>query len=81
VEKEVLVSIAGAEGKKEQPVRLLPGTKARDVLNKLGLNGFQLNKPEGGAFGMNDDAYQAVSSGQKLFATKADVEAGRAVAA
>jgi hypothetical protein len=76
--KRILVSIAGTEGKREyRDVELIPQTKARDVLAKLGLNGFQLSKPDGGAFGFNDDFYDAVADGQKVFASKADVEAGR----
>ncbi len=75
--KQIIISVAGTEGKHEyKDVQILPGTKPRDVLAQLGLNGFQLNKPEGGAFGFNDDLYQAVASGQKLMASKADVEAG-----
>jgi hypothetical protein len=75
--KRIIVAIAGTEGKHEyKDVQILPGTKPRDVLAKLGMNGFQLNRPEGGAIGFNDDLYQAVADGQKVFATKADVEAG-----
>lgn len=75
--KKIIVAVAGTEGKREyKDVQILPGTKSRDVLAKLGLNGFQLSKPEGGAFGFNDDLYQAVADGQKVYATKADVEAG-----
>jgi hypothetical protein len=75
--KQVTVAIAGSEGKREyKDVQILPGTKSRDVLAKLNLNGFQLSRPEGGAFDFNEDLYQAVADGQKVFATKADVEAG-----
>ncbi len=75
--KRIIIAVAGTEGKHEyKDVQILPGTKSRDVLGKLGLNGFQLTRPEGGAFGFNDDLYTAVAEGQKLFATKADVEAG-----
>lgn len=75
--KKIIISVAGTDGKREfKDVEMEPGTKPRDILTQLGLNGFQLNKPEGGAFGFNDDIYQAVSDGQKVFATKADVEAG-----
>lgn len=75
--KRVLIAIAGTEGKREyRDVELMPGVKPRDVLAKLGLNGFQLSKPDGGAFAQNDDFYQAVADGQKVFAVKADVEAG-----
>jgi len=77
VMKKIVIAVAGTEGKREyKDVQILPGTKPRDVLAKLGLNGFQLSKPEGGAFGFNDDLYQAVAEGQKVYATKADVEAG-----
>jgi len=75
--KKLVIAIAGTEGKKEfKDVQIMPGTKPRDVLAKLGLNGFQLSRPEGGAFGFNDDLYEAVADGQKVYATKADVEAG-----
>jgi hypothetical protein len=74
--KEIRVSFAGAEGKQDQYVQLMAGTKPRDVLAKLGLNGFQLSKPEGGAYGSNDDLYSSVADGQKVYATKANVEAG-----
>ncbi|MBL8124200.1 MAG: hypothetical protein JNJ39_08850 [Blastocatellia bacterium] len=76
--KQIIISIAGTDGKREfKDVQILPGTKPRDVLAQLNLNGFQLSKPEGGFFGFNDDLYQAVSEGQKVFAIKSDVEAGR----
>lgn len=75
--KQVTVVVAGSGGKREfKDVALLPGTKSRDVLSKLSLDGFQLAKPEGGAFSHNDDVYSAVADGQKMFATRADVEAG-----
>jgi len=75
--KKLIIAVAGTEGKREyKDVQILPGTKPRDVLAKLGLNGFQLSRPEGGAFGFNDDLYTAVADGQKVYATKADVEAG-----
>lgn len=75
--KRVIVSVAGSEGKREyKDVQIMPGTKSRDVLAKLNLNGFQLSRPDGGTYDFNDDLYQAVAEGQKVFATKADVEAG-----
>lgn len=75
--KKLIIAVAGTEGKREyKDVQILPGTKPRDVLGKLGLNGFQLSRPEGGAFDFNDDLYAAVADGQKVYATKADVEAG-----
>jgi hypothetical protein len=75
--KRVIIAVAGTDGKREyKDVQLLPETKSRDILSKLNLNGFQLSRPEGGAFGFNDDIYQAVADGQKIYATKADVEAG-----
>lgn len=75
--KNIIISVAGTDGKREfKDVQILPGTKPRDVLSKLNLNGFQLSKPEGGAFDFNDDLYQAVADNQKVFATPTDVEAG-----
>ena len=76
--KAVTIAVAGTGGLREfKDVSLLPGTRPRDVLAKLDLEGFQLTKPEGGAFGHGDNLYDAVADGQKIFATKADVEAGR----
>jgi hypothetical protein len=73
----VVVAVAGTDGKREyKNVQLLPATKPIDVLSKLNLEGFQLAKPEGGAFKATDDLYGSVADGQKLFATKSDVEAG-----
>jgi hypothetical protein len=75
--KTITISLAGTDGKREyKDVQILPGTKPRDIVSKLNLEGFQLSRPEGGAFGFNDDLYQSVADGQKVFATKADVEAG-----
>jgi hypothetical protein len=75
--KNIIISVAGTDGKKEyKDVQLLPGTRPRDVLAKLGLNGFQLTRPEGGAFGHSDDLYAAVAEGQKVFATPDNVQAG-----
>jgi hypothetical protein len=80
--KKLIIAVAGTEGKREyKDVQILPGTKPRDILAKLGLNGFQLSRPEGGAFEFNDDLYTAVADGQKVYATKADVEAGRCLRA
>ena len=79
--KQITIAVAGSGGKREfKDVSILPGTKSRDVLAKLELDGFQLAKPEGGAFGHNDDLFVAVADGQKLYATKADVEAGNGLA-
>jgi hypothetical protein len=78
--KKLLIVVAGTEGQKEfKDIQILPGTRARDILAKLGLKGFQLARPEGGAFADNDDLFPLVSDGQKLFASKSDVEAGRVV--
>ena len=75
--KEMIIAVAAADGNNEyKDIAITPGTQSRDVLSQLGLRGFQLNKPEGGAFAMTDDLYKAIESGQKLYATKADVEAG-----
>ena len=75
--KQITIAVAGTAGKREfRDVSILPGTKSRDVLGKLSLDGFQLAKPEGGAFAHNDDLFAGVADGQKLYATKADVEAG-----
>ena len=76
--KKVLLSVAGADGQKEfKDVQVLPGTQPRDVLDKLGLKGFNLSNPKGGIFALNDDLYAAVNDGQKIHATKGDVTSGR----
>ena len=75
--KEVIISVAGTNGKGDhRDVQLMPGTRPRDVLDKLGLDGFEVNRPEGGRFALNDDLYAAVADGQKLFVTKGGAEAG-----
>ena len=76
MQKRIIIGIAGAEGKEFKDVAILPNTRAIDVLNQLGLGGFQLAKPEGGMFAYNDNLYDAVSDGQKIYAAKSDVEAG-----
>lgn len=75
--KSVTIAVAGTGGQREfKDVALMPGTTPRDVLSKLNLSGFQLARPEGGAFAHGDDLYASVADGQKVYATKADVEAG-----
>lgn len=74
--KTITISMAGTDGKDARDVELPPGTKSRDVLSQLNLVGFQLEKPGGGFFERNDDIYEAVTDGQKLFASKGDVVAG-----
>jgi hypothetical protein len=76
MQKRIIIGIAGAEGKEFKDVAILPNTRAIDVLNQLNLRGFQLAKPEGGMFAHNDNLYDAVADGQKIYATKSDVEAG-----
>ena len=77
--KKIIIAVAGTEGKQEhKDVQILPGTKSRDILGKLGLNGFLLEKPSGGAFDFNEDIYEAVADGQKVYATKNNVTAGTA---
>jgi hypothetical protein len=76
MEKRLVIGIAGSDGKEFHDVAILPNTRASDVLSQLNLNGFQLAKPEGGMFARNDNIFDAVADGQKVYATKADVEAG-----
>lgn len=75
--KQIFISVAGNDRSLDRDVQIMPATKPRDVLAQLNLTGFQLMKPEGGAFRFDDDLYQAVADGQKILAGKADVEAGR----
>jgi len=78
--KTLVIAVAGTEGKKEfKDVQILPGVKPRDVLGQLGLTGFQLSRPEGGAVAHNDNLYDLVADGQKLYATKCNVDAGMAM--
>lgn len=75
--KSVTIAVAGTGGQQEfKDVSLLPGTTPRDVLAKLNLRGFQLMRPEGGAFANGDDLHASVADNQKVYASKADVEAG-----
>lgn len=75
--KQIIIAVAGSGGQREfKDVAILPGTRAKDILTKLGLNGFQLMKPAGGAFANADDLYTSLADGQKVYAAKADVEAG-----
>jgi hypothetical protein len=77
MQKRIIIGIAGSDGREFKDVAILPNTRAIDVLNHLNLRGFQLAKPEGGMFAHNDNLYDAVSDGQKIYAAKSDVEAGR----
>lgn len=77
MQKRLIIAIAGSDGKEFKDVAILPNTRAIDVLNQLSLRGFQLAKPEGGMFAHNDNIYDSTSDGQKLYAVKSDVEAGR----
>lgn len=74
--KSIVVAVAGAGKEQFRDVQLMPATKARDVLIALGLQGMALSKPDGGEFGHNDDLFQAVADGQKLYAKPSDVRAG-----
>jgi hypothetical protein len=75
--KTLIISIAGAEGQKELPIDIVPGTKPRDVLQRLSLAGFGLSRPGGGGMiGINEDLFPIVEDGQKLHATPTNVEAG-----
>ncbi len=75
--KTLIVSVPGAEHPKEIPIDIVPGTKPRDVLQRLSLTGFGLSRPGGGGLiGVNDDLFPLVEDGQKLFATPTNVEAG-----
>jgi hypothetical protein len=76
MEKRLVIGIAGSDGKEFHDVVILPKTRSGDVLDQLNLHGFQLAKPDGGMFGRAENLFDAVADGQKLFATKADVEAG-----
>ncbi len=78
MQKRIIIAVAGsAQAREYKDVAILPGTRPIDVLNKLGLQGFQLAKPEGGMFGNTDDLHTAVVEGQKIYAVKSDVEAGQ----
>ncbi len=74
--KDFFVNVAG-NGKDEfLPVAAWPGVQARDVVESLGLDGFLLYRPEGGAFAMTDDIYSGISAGEHIYASPNDVVAG-----
>lgn len=75
-EKRIIIAIAGSDGREYRDVALLPNTRVIDVLKQLELTGFQLVKVEGGMFAHGDNLFDAVSDGQKIYATKDDVVAG-----
>jgi len=76
MQKRIVIGIAGSDGKEFKDVAILPNTRAQDILKELGLIGFELARPEGGMFGNNDNIYESVADGQKIYATKSDVVAG-----
>ena len=57
--KIVSLVVFGTDGKKELLIELVPNVKVRDVLTQLNLTGYQLTKPNGGAYAYNDDLYQS----------------------
>ena len=60
MQKRLIIAVAGSEaGREFKDVAILPNTRAIDVLNKLGLTGFQLARPEGGMFAHTDNLYDA----------------------
>lgn len=77
MQKRIIIGVAGSDGREFKDIAILPNTRAGDVLNQLGLRGFQLARPDGGMFAHTDNLYDAVADGQKVYAAKSDVEAGR----
>jgi len=77
MQKRIIIAIAGSDGKEFKDVAILPNTRGSDVLKNLALTGFELAKPEGGMFANTDNLFDAVSDGQKIYAAKSDVQAGR----
>jgi hypothetical protein len=77
MQKRIIVAIAGSTDHEYKDVAILPNTRASDVLKKLDLKGFELARPEGGMFANTDNLFEAVTDGQKLYASKSDVKAGR----
>lgn len=76
MQKRIIIAIAGSDGKEFKDVGILPNTRVIDVLKQLGLTGFQLVRVEGGMFSHAENLFDAVSDGQKIYATKDDVVAG-----
>lgn len=67
--KRIIVKMTGTREYWE--VNIPPGSKSRDVLSQLKLDGFQLCNPDGPViFDLNDDLYPEVKDGQKIFATR-----------
>lgn len=71
--KNIVVIIAGSG--QPHDLAIEPGTTARDILGKLGLNGYVLSKDAGQhTFGENENIYPEVDDGEKLYAaSKTDV--------
>lgn len=76
MEKRIIIAVAGSDNKEFKNIAVAPTTRAIDVITALELTGFQLARPEGGMFAHGDNLYDAVADGQKVYAVRADVEAG-----
>jgi len=75
--KQVLVVIAGSRAEnpdgetqtRDEQVKILPETTAKDVLRKIKVTNGVLKKPsEGFTFGDNERIYDRVETGEKLHA-------------
>ena len=67
--KDILVVVAGTGDRK--PVSIKPGTTARDLLDQLGLQQYQLSADgdPGNIIPLDADIYNTVRNGQKVWAT------------
>jgi hypothetical protein len=73
--KKIGIVMAGAEGQEIKDVQIKPGTTAREILDAIKLKDGQLSPGANEAmFGANDNVYERVQDGAKLFAsTRAEV--------
>ena len=72
MEKNIAIIVAGAQGSSEiKDLSIKPGTAARDILGTLGLDGYVISKADGKFFNPQDNVYERVEDGEKLYATTA----------
>ncbi len=73
---EKQISIATAASDEVKDVTISPGVTTREVLDEVGLQGYQLSRKGGEPLGPDTDLFKNTSDGEKLFATPEDVSVG-----
>lgn len=74
MDKQIAVVVAGAQDQEVKDVTIKPGTSVRDILSTLELDRYILSRRDGTFLNPNDDVYDKVENGEKLFASaEADV--------